>query len=612
MGEADNPGPGRLRTRPVEGRNVMPRRFRDSDNVSRRRRFGALSSEDSDDGESIPMARVSRRVALVPQSPGDTPRSIQDVIPSTSVSDTPPVSSRTGRRRLSLVNGDASSTVAASSGAVQRWSSVPRHSVPKDVVDALEFDLTRDDSDLSLLRQPSRSGGDPVDVSSDDAPLVPSTALESVAPTVPASSRAIRQVRASATQPVFRLRATSNARSGMEEEPTQETAAEFSIRAGVDEHETPRARPRRLGIQSNTNRFSVLGDDGANEEEASSHEESQDEENLRGSDVEVEEVVEATIHSDPIPMEPRVRAPAVAFASLDAVNLNEVFQLRARVMRSVPFVFRGAYRMAIRVSMQAIISGVEAQSDVQTERGWKLFFLLPRMLLYRPGRGGLVPRRQLEVRIRQFQEGEWLDLLNESARRAMRAHLLSVRGRRRNTSDEAMRAARAMSLVQVGELSAARQALEGAALAPGNLATLRTLTDPARRPPLARERLSPELARTEPSEPFQLNIDQFLLSLRKARRGAAPGPSGMTSDHLFPVLESEVDSGLFGQVGSLLAVGKVPPGILQAIRLGRMTALSKTDGGVRGIVVGDIVRRLVARTMAKQIARKVEATTAPF
>ena len=43
-----------------------------------------------------------------------------------------------------------------------------------------------------------------------------------------------------------------------------------------------------------------------------------------------------------------------------------------------------------------------------------------------------------------------------------------------------------------------------------------------------------------------------------------------------------------------------------------LTALSKPDGGVRGIVVGDILRRFVARTIAKQIAKKVEAATAPF
>ena len=87
----------------------------------------------------------------------------------------------------------------------------------------------------------------------------------------------------------------------------------------------------------------------------------------------------------------------------------------------------------------------------------------------------------------------------------------------------------------------------------------------------------------------------------------------MTSDHLFPVLENEGDSELLCRVASLLSVGQVPEVILEAIRLGkRMTALSKLDGGVRGIVVGDVLWRLVARTISKQVIEKVEAATAPF
>ena len=38
----------------------------------------------------------------------------------------------------------------------------------------------------------------------------------------------------------------------------------------------------------------------------------------------------------------------------------------------------------------------------------------------------------------------------------------------------------------------------------------------------------------------------------------------------------------------------------------------RPDGGVRGIVVGDIFRRLVVRTIAQQISKRVEAATAPF
>ena len=43
-----------------------------------------------------------------------------------------------------------------------------------------------------------------------------------------------------------------------------------------------------------------------------------------------------------------------------------------------------------------------------------------------------------------------------------------------------------------------------------------------------------------------------------------------------------------------------------------MTALRKPDGGVRGIVVGDVFRRLVARTIAKQFAEQAEGATHPF
>ena len=37
----------------------------------------------------------------------------------------------------------------------------------------------------------------------------------------------------------------------------------------------------------------------------------------------------------------------------------------------------------------------------------------------------------------------------------------------------------------------------------------------------------------------------------------------MTSDHLFPILESEADSELLVQVGALLSVGNVPDPVLR-------------------------------------------------
>ena len=151
-----------------------------------------------------------------------------------------------------------------------------------------------------------------------------------------------------------------------------------------------------------------------------------------------------------------------------------------------------------------------------------------------------------------FHEGRWMELLRDStvAAETVRTH---------------------------GGLhvpSAARQALEGAPVAPGTMSTLRALTDPEKRPPLPRAPLSPEVAEAQLVEAFELDSIKFVTCLRRARRGAAAGPSGMTSDHLFPVLENDI--------ASLLSEEQVPEVILEAIRLGRMTVLS------RGIVVGDV------------------------
>ena len=96
--------------------------------------------------------------------------------------------------------------------------------------------------------------------------------------------------------------------------------------------------------------------------------------------------------------------------------------------------------------------------------------LLPRLLLHRPARGGL------EERFADFARGEWMSLLEGSRKCAEEAATAHRRRRRKaQGNDVEKRAARALNFVQLGELSSARQALEGADLAPGNDETLRAL-----------------------------------------------------------------------------------------------------------------------------------------
>ena len=104
-------------------------------------------------------------------------------------------------------------------------------------------------------------------------------------------------------------------------------------------------------------------------------------------------------------------------------------------------------------------------------------------------------------------------------------------------------------MVQLGEFSAGRQALEAAEIAPGTLPTLQALRDPSRRPPRPREDIPRELLEFEPATPLELDEGLFSKNLRSARRGAAAGPSGMTTDHLRPQLDNVRDLHMLYLVG---------------------------------------------------------------
>ena len=113
-----------------------------------------------------------------------------------------------------------------------------------------------------------------------------------------------------------------------------------------------------------------------------------------------------------------------------------------------------------------------------------------------------------------------------------------------------------------------------------------------------------------PDHPFLLDCGRFLLNLKSSKRGAAAGPSAMTADHVMTLLENERDSAKLFALASSFAKEDVPLEVVSWVRMGRTTALRKEDGGVRGIAVGDIWRRLVARTIAQQISKVVEGSTA--
>ena len=110
---------------------------------------------------------------------------------------------------------------------------------------------------------------------------------------------------------------------------------------------------------------------------------------------------------------------ARGFASLDMVDLEHVFEVRALVGKSVPKFMSGAFR------------------------------------------GGFIRRQRLEERLATFNAGKWVQLSETSLDVAMLGAEANSRKRRRGGNNDAEnRAARALQLTQMGELSSARQALE--------------------------------------------------------------------------------------------------------------------------------------------------------
>ena len=224
-------------------------------------------------------------------------------------------------------------------------------------------------------------------------------------------------------------------------------------------------------------------------------------------------------------------AARAAMERFDDVDLESEFLDRACVLKSPPNFLRAMYRCAMRFALTEADRCREGGDQVGLTRAWKMFMLLPRLLLHKPPRGGQIPKSRLKERFLDFSAGRWVDLLCQSRSKPP----WSLCGR----------AERAHALVQLGELSAGRQALEEASVAPGTDATYQALTNSE-----------------APSSATGAFARRFVCSSRRSgsfrsghvrqkSEGGSPRccrrPSGMTTDNLRPLLESVEDTTRFSR-----------------------------------------------------------------
>lgn len=85
----------------------------------------------------------------------------------------------------------------------------------------------------------------------------------------------------------------------------------------------------------------------------------------------------------------------------------------------------------------------------------------------------------------------------------------------------------------------------------------------------------------------------------------------LTTDTLRLVLDDETTTALFIDVCQQLAEARIPATIARAIGLGRLVAFQKPNGGVRGLVIGDVLRRVVSRCIAQLFAGPIHTACSP-
>ena len=133
----------------------------------------------------------------------------------------------------------------------------------------------------------------------------------------------------------------------------------------------------------------------------------------------------------PLPRWPR-RMFMDGLRSLDGVDICQIFRRRAMVMKSVPKFMQGSFQGVLKATMEEVNAVRLARDVLCQSRAWKAFLLLPRLLLHKPPRGGLIQKKRLEERLELFTRGNWLSLLRASEQCAEDGSRIAARrGRRR-------------------------------------------------------------------------------------------------------------------------------------------------------------------------------------
>ena len=292
-------------------------------------------------------------------------------------------------------------------------------------------------------------------------------------------------------------------------------------------------------------------------------------------------------NTQPIIITPQLRPPLT-------FTLDDVFTTRIATLRHIP---KTAQREMASLKTQVWNDFLHNPDDeyhmVKAFAYTKLLLFLPPGKRHFKEKSAVVKRR-----ISLFLDSRLNDLWKEATR--------PVRGKRRTSPSSASgNARRATDFAREGQYRQAAKALVSQGLDFDSVEAVENMR--------AKHPSSPPPPPTPPSDtpPYSFKGEEVLSALNSFSFLSAGGPSGMRPAHFKQAVASDPGHSLLPTLTRLvnsLAAGRVSNTLKPYLSGGNLFAALKKNGGHRPIAVGEVLRRLTS----KCIARKATADTADY